>query len=405
MKLAVSLLVCACAAAQEPAEILGRIRHNVAAQVSRSANYSCVESIERKFFVNPSADACASAPVDASKPYLRDRLRLDVAVSQHAEIFSWHGENNFTSTSVADVVRAGPISSGGFIGYLMNIFLEPNIAIAYVGESDGAYNFRYEVSLANSKYRTMTREGYAHIPFHGSFSADARSFQLKHLVVTGDAFPGASDICFAESQVDYQIAQIAGSDALIPTGYLLSVGNRASGLFTESRGMYSGCREFKGESTLVFDASGEPSKTPDPGSSVTQKLGAGKILHIKLTTPIGDRTSFTGDRVDGVVEGPWQNAKVRGVITELMTRYQPTVHYYLKIEFERMSAGNQVYSLRALHKPTGHEAGKLYFLFGDNLPEDVKRQIQQGTMIFDAKHFRLKPGFTGDWQTINPPER
>jgi hypothetical protein len=396
----------ACAVAQEPAEILGRIRHNVAAQVSRSANYSCVETIERNYFLTSgTAGACSGAPAHRSKPNLRDRLRLDVAVSRQAEIFSWHGENNFTSASVAQVVKSGPISSGGFIGYLMNIFLEPNISISYVGESNHSYNFRYRVPLANSKYQTFTSKGYTRIPFHGSFSADAGSLQLKELVVTGDEFPAASDICFAESQVSYQIAHISGGDSLIPSGFLLTIGNRTSGLFTESRAAYSGCREFRGESTLVFDANGAPSKAADLHPAVKQKLGPGKILRIKVTTPIDDRTSFTGDPVEGIVEGPWQNATVRGVITDFVTRYDPAVHYYLKIEFEQMTVGDQIYSLRALHKPTGHEGDKLYFLFGANLPDEVKQEIRQGTMIFHSKHLRLKPGFTGDWETVGLPER
>ncbi|HMJ62652.1 MAG TPA: hypothetical protein VK493_12860 [Bryobacteraceae bacterium] len=404
MRLAPFLLLCACGAAQEPAEILGRIRHNVAAQISRSANYSCVETVERDYFFLPPAagGACSGAPAGASKPYLRDRLRLDVAVSSQSEIYSWHGENNFTSTSVAEVVRGGPISSGGFVGYLMNIFLEPNISISYVGESNHSYNFQYDVSLANSKYQTLTCKGYARIPFHGTFSAEAGSFQLKDLVVTGSDFPPVSDICFAESQVRYQIARISGGDSLIPSGFLLKIGNRAPSLFTESRGAYSECREFKGESTLVFDTSGQPSKTADLQPAAKQKMGAGKILRIKLTTPIDDRTSFTGDRVEGVVEGPWKDATVRGVITELATRYDPAVHYYLKIEFEQMTADGQVYSLRALHKPTGKEASKLYFLFGENLPEDVSQEIRQGTMILYAKHLRLNRGFTGDWVTVGP---
>ncbi len=268
MRAAFFLLICLCAAAQEPAEILGRIRHNVAAQVSRSANYSCVETVERNYYFLPhEGGACSRAPTGASKPYLRDRLRLDVAVSRQSEIYSWHGENNFTSTSVAEVVRGGPISSGGFVGYLMNIFLEPNIPISYVGESNHGYNFQYDVALANSKYRTLTRKGYARIPFHGTFSADSSSFQLKDLVVTGDNFPEAADICFAESQTKYQIANISGGDSLIPSGFLLKIGNRTPNLFTESRGAYSECREFKGESTLVFDGSGEPAKGHDPTTS------------------------------------------------------------------------------------------------------------------------------------------
>jgi hypothetical protein len=406
MRPAVFLLICVCAAAQEPAEILGRIRHNVAAQVSRSANYSCVETVERNYYFLPQeGGACSRAPAGASKPYLRDRLRLDVAVSRQSEIYSWHGENNFTSTSVAEVVRGGPISSGGFVGYLMNIFLEPNIPISYAGQSKDGYNFQYEVSLANSKYQTLTRKGYARIPFHGTFSADTGSFQLKNLVVTGDNFPEASDICFAESQVTYQIAKISGGDSLIPSEFLLKIGNRTPNLFTESRGAYSECREFKGESTLVFDATGEPAQEHDQPSVAKQKLGAGKTLRIKLTTPIDDRTSFTGDRVEGVVEGPWRNATVRGLITELATRTDPAVHYYVKIEFEQLTADGEVYSLRALHKPTGKEAAKLYFLFGAHLPEDVSKEIRQGTIVLYAKHLRLKPGFTDNWVTVNTPER
>jgi hypothetical protein len=405
MRLGLSVLLCACAAAQEPAEILGRIRHNVAAQISRSANYSCVETIERNYFLPSTAGgACGRTSAGTSKPYLRDRLRLDVAVSRQSEIYSWHGENNFTSTSVGEVVRGGPIASGGFVGYLMNIFLQPNIPISYVGESNHSYNFQYQVPLPNSKYQTPTRTGYARIQFHGTFSADTSSFQLKDLVVTGDEFPNVSDICFAESQISYQIAKISGGDSLIPSGFLLSIGNRTSSLFTESRGSYSECREFKGESTIVFDTNGQPSKGTELRPTVKQKIGAGKTLRVKLTTPIDDRTSFTGDRVEGIVEGPWRNATVRGVITELATRYDPATHYYLKIEFEQMTADGQVYSLRALHKPTGKEAGKLYFLFGENLPDDVGQEIRQGAMVLYAKHLRLGRGFTGDWVTVEAPQ-
>jgi len=406
MRYTLYLLVCVCTAAQEPAEILGRIRHNVDAQISRSANYTCVSTIERNYYVISSASqACSSLLVKDRKLSLRDRLRLDVAVSRQAEIFSWHGENNFTSGSVAEVVRGGPISSGGFIGYLMNIFTEPNIRISYVGESNHVYNFQYNVPLAHSKYQTLTSKGYARIPFHGSFSADQDTFQLKELVVTGDDFPAVSDICFAESRIGYQITQISGGDSLIPAQTVLTIGNRVTNMFTESHGSYSQCREFKGESMLALDATGAPSKAAPAHPAATQKLGAGKLLRIKLTTPIDDRTSFTGDRVEGVVEGPWQKATVRGVITELLTRYDPTLHYRLKIEFEQMTADGQVYSLHALHKPTGKEADKLYFLYGPSLPVEVQQEISHGTMIFYAKHLRLKPGFIGEWETVDPPER
>ena len=43
-------------------------------------------------------------------------------------------------------------------------------------------------------------------------------------MVTGDDFPEVSDICFAESQIGYQIPQISGGDSLIPSGFLLTSG-------------------------------------------------------------------------------------------------------------------------------------------------------------------------------------
>ena len=130
-----------------------------------------------------------------------------------------------------------------------------------MGESNHGYNFQYDVSLANSKYQTLTRKGYARIPFHGTFSADTTSFQLKDLVVTGDDFPDVSDICFAESQIALSDRANFGrrfADSF--RRFVLNIGNRTPSMFTESRGAYSECREFKGESTLVFDTSGEPSK-------------------------------------------------------------------------------------------------------------------------------------------------
>ena len=63
MKYTLCLLVCVCTAAQEPAEILGRIRHNVDAQISRSANYTCVSTIERDYYVTSLAgQACSHLP-------------------------------------------------------------------------------------------------------------------------------------------------------------------------------------------------------------------------------------------------------------------------------------------------------------------------------------------------------
>jgi len=80
------LLICVCAAAQEPAEILGRVRHNVGVQVSRSANYSCVETVERNYYFLPQrGGACGRVPAADSQQSRESGHRPTPAIEQH-----WH---------------------------------------------------------------------------------------------------------------------------------------------------------------------------------------------------------------------------------------------------------------------------------------------------------------------------
>jgi hypothetical protein len=302
-------------------------------------------------------------------------------------------------------VKSGPISSGGFVGYLMNIFLQSNVHIYFVGEAKEGeqrrYDFRYEVPLESSHYQAHIRGGLRVIPFHGTFRADAESYQLLRLTVIGDAFPKDADMCFAETQVTY-------TDRLIPAEFLLRIANLNPNLYTESAGKYEACKEFRGESALVI---GDATAGPERQRRTRANVAAGKTLRIRLTTPIDERRSFTGDPVEGVLADAValdeagttvpQNSPVRGVITELTAHYVPSLHYYLKIEFERLTAGDREYSLRALHRPNGKEADKLYFLFGEQLPENVKHELETGTMIFDSRHARLERGFTSEWRTAN----
>jgi hypothetical protein len=71
--------------------VLQRIRANVGQQVSRVANYTCVESVDRSYFFDSFNRISGCANYRKAPPkqlYMRDRLRLDVAVSEGREIFS-----------------------------------------------------------------------------------------------------------------------------------------------------------------------------------------------------------------------------------------------------------------------------------------------------------------------------
>ncbi len=104
---------------------------------------------------------------------IHDRLRLDIAVSEGREIYSWHGENRFSSSTIAEVVGNGPISSGNFVGFLHNIFLVEGIQFKYSGASDvqgvTTFRFQYVVPVDRSGYHVKATRTSKVVPFHGSF--------------------------------------------------------------------------------------------------------------------------------------------------------------------------------------------------------------------------------------------
>src|ERR1700761_7343208 len=134
-------------------EVLARVRDNIAHEVEKSTNYTCVETVDRTVFIS-SHDLLPGCAYESTMPErtkaVQDRLRLDIAVSEGKEIFAWHGQNSFSgSSTIDDVVQRGTVSSGEFIGFLENIFVRGGIEFEYTGEAviggTRTYSFHYAV--------------------------------------------------------------------------------------------------------------------------------------------------------------------------------------------------------------------------------------------------------------------
>lgn len=413
-------LVSARCASDDPTEILNRIRANVAAQLEKSANYTCVQTIDRTYFASTRdlSLRCAEPPAWQRKEMIHDRLRLDIAVSEGQEIYSWHGENRFSSSTIASVVGNGPVSSGNFIGFLHNIFLLAGIQFTYAGTSDvegvTTVRFHFVVPLARSGYHVKGPHALIVVPFHGSFTANAADYQLISLQVTADALPGDSNICSAETDVKYQIINISGTPALIPVMFLLRVDDD-SNVYTTSRSHYSECREFRGESTLRFDLSdtSKPFTTTEP-SVVDEWLPAGLTLHVGLRAPIDSRTAYTGDAVEGVlldrlqVPGTKtvipQGAILHGVITLLEHRSEPWKHSLVSIEFQRLTYGKNSFLLRATPKTPKKSSQELTDLYGSSWPPFITAYSEKGVFVLGSSHVHLDTRFSAQWATTKRPE-
>lgn len=409
----------ACSAAQGPADLLRRIRLNVAEQLSQSANYTCTETLDRSYYRNNGFGMAIGGPDAVAVPkneLFEDRLRLDVAVSEGKEIYAWHGADRFSTSDLTDIVRHGPISTGQFVGYLRNIFITPGIEFTYRKQSPesngGVHRFDFVVPLKASGSHVRAKSGNPIVPFHGWFTARASDLQLTRLDITDDQLPQDSNIESVHTILEYRTSQIFGRNTLVPSLFVLEIQDNEH-VFTVSRGDYSGCREYKTESSLHFDSTDEASPaSSDPVSSAEQSaLPAGLSLWIGLTTEINDERAYAGDPVEGVLlkavripgssEVIPKKAVLHGVITRFATYFQPEKEYDLRIEFRHLSAKNKNYRLRALHVPSGAE---MYGAYGSLVPESIMNDLRAGSMLIHSKHVRVKKGFSAVWKTTKPSE-
>src|ERR1700683_5567563 len=109
-----------------------------------------------------------------------DRFKLDVTVSEGAEIFSWVGARSFQSEDVDQIVGGGMTGTGDFGTFLISIFSGKGSEYRYLGPQQergrtfAAYS--YGVPLAFSGYQVKVGprpEDMATLAYWGRFWMDA----------------------------------------------------------------------------------------------------------------------------------------------------------------------------------------------------------------------------------------
>lgn len=397
-------------------EILERVKLNVKAELAMSANYICVQTIERRYYTEKHA-CLVNGPHGKPKEFMRDRLRLDVAVSQGAEIFSWHGENRFVSSNISQVISDGPRTSGQFVGFLRNIFLNPGVQFTFKGTSQlkgkPIYTFDYVVQLLRSTYYLKGREDGYIIPYHGNFSVDAATFELLHLDIAADQVPMTSGICSAETAVDYQIVNISGQRSLLPSSFVLKMKGDHD-LYTVNSNEYTQCREFRGASTLHFTVV-DPAAPAVTHPVVDEQLPAGLIIKASLNTPVSDKDSYIGDAVEARLAEPLfvpgtrraipEGAILHGVISKMTQHSEGFTYWLFGIKFERLNAGDSSYLLNAWPLPTTYNNAGSKFSSDRVLDSMTMEAARQGLWFMDGAHFRLPKHFTRYWRTQELPKQ
>lgn len=350
-----------------PQVLLDAAKSKIASTVEQAARFTCTESVERQWYENaqPEHPGCDTdrTPKTVRRNLVRsDRLRLDVGVGSDQEIFSWHGEDAFQSDEIDKVVTSGPVNSGTFFSFLSSIFLEGLAQIDYRGlENDNGKHaalFGYSVPIRVSKFETRTSDGSAPMGYHGQFTVDVSSQELKTLTVETDDMPSAAHICGFRLDLQYTTVAINGWRLQLPLRAAMDVLNPSHQRITSST-QYAQCREFHSESALRFDGGSSPTEKRERTAPL--RLAAGLRLQIRIDSDINPQTAWAGDAVEGSIAADVvdqqghvlirKDTPVEGRLVRVESWERPARFYTVEIQFERLTTSAHAYLLHLRSMP------------------------------------------------------
>jgi hypothetical protein len=377
----------------DPEELFRKVRSKVLDDVSHVPRYTCVQTVNRaqyrpQYGIKPGScrELIAARKQLTSYGYLiaRDRLRLDVAVVDGAETFSWAGARRFETRHVDELVKSGATGSGEFVSYLTSVFGSDTDSISYLGQSVFAFN----VPLKNSHYRYHTSGPDRTVGYHGSFLVDPAATELKRLTIVADEFPAGEAACMVEDTMDYHRVKIGNGDFLLPETATMDVLFN-EGIESVNETSYSSCHEYTGESTIRFDEDATAPVTPKTDApqptAPARRLPPGVRFRIGLTSPVHSETAAAGDAVTGTILHEVkdrrlgivarENDVVHGRILRLEQHMYPFPRWLLEIRFDTLE----------------HD--------GAEQPLELKSR-DRATFIFEqAGNFVIDQSFHSEWET------
>ncbi|MBN8730846.1 MAG: hypothetical protein J0L64_09915 [Acidobacteria bacterium] len=267
--------------------LLSRAKQHMRTVLVRQPNYTCQMSIERSRRRNPRRGF-----------ELVDQLRLEVALIDGKESFSWPGARKFDDRELRDMV-GGTSSTGSFALHARAVFFGNVPRFTYLGPRPSdtgrlTHHWRFDVPQHLSGYmlRVADRTGgtqQAVVGYHGEFAIDAATLDLVSLSYAAEEIPPHLEIQSTSDTITYERIAIGPERFLLPTSSDLVITD-TEGTANRNRTRFHNCRQYAGESTLIFDeppAEGAPPPAaPVPIPTLPAGLALEGGLDEKVTHPI-----------------------------------------------------------------------------------------------------------------------
>jgi hypothetical protein len=415
------------AAEDDPTEVLLRLRDQLQAHAERIPNHTCVETVQRDRFeaaASPAPKSCddvlarrrQSNYPETLRHATTDRLRLDVALSESHEIYSWAGAARFEEGDIDQLIPDGAIGTGLFATMLMSIFRGRTPKFLYAGETTLDHRlvmeFSFTVPREESHYQVKAGTEWIITGYTGTFWVDPSSGELVRLAFHTDELPPATNTCQTDTTLDYAMVQLGKGDYLLPKRTQQRFIGR-EGSESENLISFAACREYRGESTLTFGDRRVEIADAAGGAAAANRLPAGLRLTVDLTSTVhGDRAA-AGDVVEGrlakdVVDKAGnvvapQGAVVQGRLMRVEVRHGRSADTMVALRWEAMERNGvrMPLSLGPQRKTVDLKIGDPGRLGkrGVEIELPLAADSQYGVYHFPGEHAVVESGFRTEWTT------
>ena len=391
--------------------LLARIKVRMQENLRSQPNCTCVQTIQR---------SRRRAP--ARRFRALDTLRLEVALVDGKEMFSWPGAREFQVTDPREMAPTGAIGTGVFGLHARAVFLSNSPTYTYRGQEDldgrRCERFDYDVPLNLSAYQLRRGSIAATVAHHGSFWVDAASLDLVRLVVIAGVIPPAIQLTAAETVMDYERLMVGGRDFLLPAR-AVTVLTHIDGDESRNETTFTGCRQYAGESFLSFGPPPEETAVAETPREV--RIAPGLELRLDLATPIVSGETAAGDPIRAILRREVRDlagnvvpkgAVVAGRVIHLELYPGRFPHWEVALRLESIEFGGMRGDLRAnLVRWVGYLGPGRKVMLAEELREkaagrpavhlaDVLESPGVGVFYVNGETLRIPRGSRMVWRTL-----
>jgi hypothetical protein len=427
---AILMLACALGSAQErdPAEVIKLATQKAVASIRGIPNYTCVQTVTRNYYRPVAATIPRACPLLMQQrliptPDLRlqhistDRLRLEVTLASRGEIFSWVGGSSFEE-GIDRVVRSGPIGTGAFGGYLSTLFgtdvkkFEYERKFVTGGRTLMVYSFRVPKAGSHYRVKMLGGGGWTVTGYSGEIEVDAGTAEVAGLVLRTDELPPATGNCHTVSMVDFAMTVLGKGRYLLPTvarqRFISPTGEE-----TENTSGLSGCREYRGESTVRYFEAPSPSSGTTPQSTLSDGLPPYLRFRMELLIPIDTGTAAAGDPFTGRLATPLEDFRARGLgvlarkgtlvkgrIMRVENFYLPCAESIVVLKPEWLEIRGvkvPVMAVRDYTEEASRRRGKRI-----EVVMPLRGEVASGAFRLPGERVVVRKGFVSYWKTVLP---